>query len=175
MKNLIVTSILVFVLITAKGQTKNFIDQPYLEVNGSADTLLTPDEIYIRIEISEADTRNRISVEEQEIKMVNLLKSLGINTDEDLTAKNILSNFRYYFLKNKDILKTKQYTLKVKDAVTATKVFIYLEQIEISNASIERVDHSQKENIKNIVRSKAIANAKEQAIAMVKPLNQAYR
>ncbi len=141
-------------------------------MNGSADTLVTPDEIYIRIVISEADTRNRISVEEQEIKMVNLLKSLGIDTEKDLSTKDILSNFRYYLLKNKDVLKTKQYVLKVRDALTATKVFIYLEQLEISNASVERVDHSKKEIIKNLVRAKAITNAKEQAIAMIAPLNQ---
>ncbi len=172
MKSLIVTSILIFVFISGETQSKNFIDQPYLEVNGSADTLVTPDEIYIRIAISEADTRNRISVEEQEIKMVNLLKSLGIDTEKDLSATGIFSNFRYYLLKNKDILKTKQYMLKVKDALTATKVFIYLEQLEISNASIEKVDHSQRENIKNLVRSKAIVNAKDHAVAIVKPLDQ---
>lgn len=109
MKNLIVTFILVFTFIISKSQTKNFIDQPYIEVNGNTDTLVTPDEIYIRIMISESDTRNKISVEEQEIKMVNLLKTSGIDTEKDLTTNDILSNFRYYFLKNKDILKTKQY------------------------------------------------------------------
>ena len=173
MKNLIVTTLIIFTFITATSQTKNFIDQPYIEVNGNADTLIVPDEIYVRIVISENDTKNRISVEEQEIKMVNVLKTLGIDTEKDLTTNDISSNFRYYFLKNKDVLKTKQYLLKVNDAVTATKVFINLEDIGISNSSIERVDYSDKENIKNLVRSKAIANAKAEAIATVKPLNQA--
>ncbi len=172
MKNLVATSLFIFLFLTGKSQTKNFIDQPYIEVNGSTDTLVTPDEIYIRIVISESDTHNRTSVEEQEIKMVNLLKSLGINTEKDLTTNDILSNFRYYLLRNKDILKTKQYKLKVKDALTATKVFIYLEGLGISNASIDRVDCSQKENIKNVMRSKAIENAKLSAIAMLTPLNQ---
>ena len=172
MKNLIVTTLFIFTFITGKSQTKNFIDQPYIEVNGNADTLVTPNEIYIRIIISENDTRNKSSVEEQEIKMVNVLKSLGVNTEVDLVTNDILSNFRHYILKNKDVIKTKQYILKVKDAVTATKVFIYLEDLDISNISIEKVDHSEKENIKNLVRTKAIENAKAQATAMVKPLNQ---
>ncbi len=172
MKNLIATSILIFLFFTGTSQTKNFIDQPYIEVNGNTDTLVTPDEIYIRITISESDTRNKTSVEEQEIKMVNLLKSLGINTEKDLTTNDILSNFGYYLLRNKDILKTKQYTLKVKDAVIAMKVFIYLEDLGISNASVDRVDCSQKENIKNMMRSKAIENARVRAMAMVHQLNQ---
>lgn len=44
---------------TAKSQTKNFIDQPYIEVNGTVDTLITPDEIFIKIIISERDTRDK--------------------------------------------------------------------------------------------------------------------
>ncbi len=172
MKNLIVTTALIFAFITGRSQTKNFIDQPYVEVNGNADTLIIPDEIYISIMIAESDTKNKISVEEQEIKMVNVLKSLGIDTEKDLATNDISSNFRYHILKSKDVLKSKQYVLKVKDAVTATKVFISLEDIEISNTSIQKVDYSDKENIKNLVRSKAILNARSQAHAMVQPLNQ---
>jgi hypothetical protein len=36
------------------------------------------------------------------------------------------SNFRYYVLKQKDAMKTKSYTLKVGDAVLATRVFMKL-------------------------------------------------
>jgi len=35
------------------AQTKNFIDQPYIEVFGYADTLVTPNLIYIKIIIDE--------------------------------------------------------------------------------------------------------------------------
>ncbi|MDQ6763928.1 MAG: SIMPL domain-containing protein [Bacteroidota bacterium] len=172
MKNTIATIALIFTFITGISQTKNFIDQPYLEVNGSADTLVIPDEIYISIMISENDTKNRISVEEMEIKMVNALKSLGIDTEKDLVTNDISSSFRYYIFKSKDILKSKQYVLKVKNALTATKVAIALEDVGISNTSIDRVDYSEKENIKNLMLTKAIENAKTRANAMVKPLNQ---
>ena len=30
------------------AQTKNFIDQPYIEVGGYADTLITPNQIFIK-------------------------------------------------------------------------------------------------------------------------------
>ncbi len=172
MKNTIVTTALIFTFITGISQTKNFIDQPYLEVNGNADTLVIPDEIYIRIMISENDTKNRISVEELETKMVNVLKSLGIDIEKDLATNDISSSFRYYLFKSKNILKSKQYVLKVKNALTATKVAIALEDAGISNTSIDRVDYSEKENIKNLMLTKAIENAKARANAMVKPLNQ---
>ena len=69
-------------------------------------------------------------------------------------------------------MKSKQYILKVLDAVTASKVFMLLEDLEISNVFIDRVDHSEKENIKNITRTKAVENAKTKAITLTKPLNQ---
>ena len=75
--------------------TKNFIDQPYIEVSSTADTTITPEEIYINIFISEKDTKDKISLEELEIKMVDVLKSLGINTEKDLTTNGVASNFKY--------------------------------------------------------------------------------
>jgi Uncharacterized conserved protein len=156
----------------ANSQNKNFIDQPYIEVSGSADTLVTPDEIYIRILLSEKDTRDRISIEELEQKMVTTLKGLGLDTEKDLTTSDMTSNFKFYLLKDKDVIKTKIYTLKVTEAVTASQVFIKLEEIGISNTSIDRVDHSDLDNLKNKMLTKAIVDAKERAIALTKPLNQ---
>jgi uncharacterized protein YggE len=154
------------------AQQKNFIDQPYLEVTGSADSLVTPNEISIKILLAEKDSKDKVSVEDLEIKMVNALKNLGIDLDKDLSTTDISSNFKSYLLKNKDILKTKQYILKVSDGLTASKVFINLEQLGISNTSIEKVTHSNLENIKNIIRTKAVENAKTRALAIVKPLQQ---
>ncbi len=97
-------TLLVFLLSTihfANSQTKNFIDQPYIEVSGSADTLVTPNEIYIRIILSEKDTRDRISIEDLELKMVAAVKGLGLDTEKDLTTSDMTSNFKFYLLKSK--------------------------------------------------------------------------
>ena len=172
MKKIKLITLFVLTFLVGQSQTKNFIDQPYIEVSGNADTLLTPNEIFIRILLSEKDTRDRISIEDLELKMVNTLKALSLDTEKDLTTSDMSSNFKFYLLKSKDVLKAKLYTLKVKDAVTASQVFIKLEEIGISNTSIERVDHSDIDNIKNLMRSKAISDAKSRAIALTKSLNQ---
>lgn len=172
MKQLTILALLLFTIFTANSQTKNFIDQPYIEVSGSADTLITPNEIYIRIILSEKDTRDRVSIEELEQKMVTALKGLGLDTEKDLTTSDMTSNFKFYLLKSKDVIKTKIYTLKVTDAVTASKVFMKLEEIGISNTSIEKVDYSDLDRLKNEMRTKAIIDAKKRAIALTQPLNQ---
>src|SRR5690606_18583674 len=103
----------------ANGQTKNFIDQHYLETTAKVDTLVKPDIIYLDILIREKDERNKISVEEMETKMIQKLKSLGIDTEKQLTLSDLASNFKKYFLKQKDIMKDKAYELKVFDSQTA--------------------------------------------------------
>ena len=98
------------------GQTKNFIDQPYLETTAMVDTLVKPDIIYLDILLRESDNRNRESVEELEIKMASKLVSLGIDLKKQLSLSDLGSNFKKYFLKQKDVLKSKAYQLKVFDA-----------------------------------------------------------
>ena len=172
MKQINLTLFFIALVFAGQAQMKSFIDQPYVEVAGSADTLVTPDEIYIKINISEKDTKNKTSVEELERKMFDALKAMGIDVEKNLTTSDLSSNFKTYFLKSKDIMKSKDYMLKVKDAVTATKVFIKLEDLGISNSSIDHVDYSRMEEMKNIMRTKAIENAKLRAIALTKPLQQ---
>ncbi len=166
------TCVLTLLSLSASAQTKNFIDQPYLEVNGSADTLVTPDEIFITISISEKDNRDWVSVEEQEAKMVVAIAALGIDVEKDLSTSYMGSNFKFYLLKGKDVIKTKRYVLKVGDAETASKVFLQLEQLGISNSSIQRVNHSAIDNLRNSMRSKAVENAKDRANALLQPLHQ---
>jgi uncharacterized protein len=158
--------------ISAFGQTKNFIDQPYIEVSGYADTLVTPNQIFIKIVISEKDSRDKLSVEEHENKMITTLNSLNIKTETDLTTSDMLSNYKFYFLKAKNILKSKEYILKVSSASMASDVFIQLEDIGISNISIDRVDNTNLENIKNTCREKAIENARKKAVSLTKPISQ---
>lgn len=167
-----ITIAIVFSFFCCTAQTKNFIDQPYIAVSGSADTFVTPNEIFIKITLSEKDTRDKISVEEQETKLIKGLVDLGINTEKDLSVFDFGSNYRFYLLRKKDVIKTKQYTLKVADAVTVSKVFMKLEELELSNAYIDRVNHTELENIRNAVKAKAIEHTKTSAQAMVKSVGQ---
>jgi uncharacterized protein YggE len=166
--------IIVALLITNLGfsQTKNFIDQPYIETSATVDTLVIADKIYLKILINESDTKDKISVEELENKMEATLKGLGINTSENLSLIDLASNFKNYFLKQRDILKNKAYSLLIFDAQTAGKVIIALENLNISNVELEKLEHSQIENVKLILKSKAILKAKTQADYLTKPLNQ---
>ena len=144
---------------------KNFLDQPYIEVSATVDTLVVPDRIYVSITLNEADSKNKKSVEEQEKQLEMILKQLKINTDKDLSVLGYSSDFKKYFLKGQNILKTKKYSLLVRDAYTLGNVIISLEEAGISNTEVEKVEYSKS-------KSEAVKRSRITADKLVKPLNQ---
>ena len=151
---------------------KNFLDQPYIEVGATVDTLVVPDRIYVSITLNEADSKNKKSVEEQEKQLETILKKLKINTDKDLSVWDYSSNFKKYFLKGQNILKTKKYSLLVRDAYTLGNVIISLEEAGISNTEVEKVEYSKSKELLLELKSEAVKKSRITADKLVKPLNQ---
>ena len=167
------TQILILsISMTAICQEKNFIDKPYIEVEGKSDTLVTPNRIYIDVLITEKDTKGKKSVEDLEKEMFTKLQVIGVDVKKDVFMKDMLSTFKKYFLKSTDIQKSKSYSILVFDATQTTKVFIGLEEIGISNVNLEKTEHSESQNIQLKINSKAIENAKATAESYLNPLNQ---
>ena len=157
---------------TIFSQSKNFIDVPYIETSAKIDTLVTPDKIYLNILITEKDTKGKISVEELEQKMIDKLKTSGIDVSKQVTLTDLASNFKKYFLKQQDVQKSKLYSVLIYDAKTAGKVIAALEGENISNIKLEKTEFSKIENLKLEMKSKAILKAKKNAEHMLKALNQ---
>ena len=165
-------TLLLITSLTSYGQSKNFIDQPYLETTARVDTLVIPDRIYLSILITEADTKGKTSVEKLENKMADKLKKLGIDIEKQLTLTDLGSNFKKYFLKKVDVQKDKEYSLLVYDAVDAGRVIMGLESIGISNVNLTKTEYSSMDKLKIDLRQKAVGAAKIQAEAMLIPLDQ---
>ncbi|MBS9462813.1 SIMPL domain-containing protein [Flagellimonas sp. 389] len=154
------------------SQTKNFLDVPYLETSARVDTLVTPDKIYLNITIQEKDSKGRKSVEEQENQMATRLKALDINLDKQLVIKDLSSNFKKYFLRQKEVLKSKQYSLLVYSGKKAGEVMVALEKLDISNTYLEKTEYSKMDALELELKSKAVKKAKKKAKALTSPLGQ---
>ena len=129
------------ITMTTFAQSKNFLDTPYLETSSQVDTLVTPDKIYLNIIIQEKDTKGRVSVEEQENQMAQRFKAMGIDLDKQLVIKDMGSNFKKYFLRQKEVLKSKQYSLVVYSGKELGEVMVALEQLDIANTNIEKTEY----------------------------------
>ena len=131
------------------AQEKNFIDQPYLEVNGRAEMEVAPDEIYVRITINEQDSKGKVTVLQQEKDMVRRLKDLGIDVEKKLVVQDMSSDL----FKRKDVSTSKTYQLEVNSATQLAHVFQALQAVGISDASIERTDVSNMDELRQQVRA----------------------
>ena len=172
MKTLVTYLTFCLISLQAQSQEKNFIDQPYLETSATIDTFVTPDRIFISIVLNEDDNKNKKSTEELEQQLAQKLKELNIDIEKNLSLLDYSSDFKSYFLKGKNILKVKNYSLLVKDAVIAGKVLAELENIGIANVNIERTEYSNSAQLILDLKSKAVLKAKQNGVTLIEPLGQ---
>ena len=92
-------------LLWAQPQDENHI--PYIETSAEADSLVVPDEIYLSIHLREIDDRNKLSVEDLEKRLLQTLQELNIDIEKQLKLADLSSNIKSYFLRRKDIKKSK--------------------------------------------------------------------
>jgi len=138
-------------------------DVPYIEVTGNAELNIVPDEIFIDIRIMEKyDGKTKITIQEQETKMRAALNSIGLGANA-LSLSSANADFVRVSWKTDDLLTQKRYTLKVKDAETAGKVFKELGTLEIKNARISHVNHTKMDSLLKEVKILAIKAAKNKA------------
>jgi uncharacterized protein YggE len=146
------------------GQTKvDCEEEPYIEVTGSADQEVTPDEIYINIIIREKYVnKEKVTIESQEEKLKTYLKDIGVDI-KNLYLSDANADYVKVKWRTKDVLTKKDYTLKVSTATTVGQVFQQLDKLEITDAFIAKVNHSKLDSLKKEVKILAIKAAKNKA------------
>lgn len=173
MKRNVIVLLMVLLGFNAMAQgTKNFIDQNYIEVKGTAELEIVPDEIYVNIHLDEKDTRSSESIEKLEKQMFTALKRIGIDLEKQLKVSDFAGNLRNRFIKRADMKKSKDFELLVYDAKTLAKVFQELDKMKISNIRVIRVDHSEMEKFRNEVKVMAVKNGKAKAASLSEAVGQ---
>ncbi len=138
-------------------------EKPFILVTGTAEKEVVPDEIYIGIVIRERYVnKEKVTIEQQEEKLKNAIKTLGIDL-ANLSLSNANANFVRIPWHKKDVLTRKDYTLKVADAETVGKIFQALDDLEIRDAFISKVEHSKIDSLRKEVKIEAIKDAKDKA------------
>jgi len=165
MKTLQTFTLLLLFSASAIGQNATNVpaENPYIEVTGTAEKEIIPDEIYISIAIRERPSgRDEITVEEQEEQLKIALKKIGVSTDKlylsDANADYI--NVRW---SKKEVVSETNYLLMVDSAATVGRVFEKLDELKIDDAYISKVSHSKIREFKKEVHIMAIKAAKDKA------------
>lgn len=146
--------------------------KPYIEVTGTAEKQVNPDEIFIKFFIQEKfDKGEKVTLEEQENKLKSGLTSLNIPIS-DLSITDADLDYTRIHIFKKDVLTSKDYILKLSNVKAIENTFLLFQNIDIKNAYISRVSHSRIDSIKREVRILAIKAAKEKATYLIEAIGE---
>ena len=145
-----------------------------ITVNGTAETEVTPDIIYLSISLKEYlkdnNSKKKVEITTLENQLYNAVQSAGI-PKENLMINNLSSyNIVTEKKKNPDFLVSKQYRLKVTDLNKWNAIMSSIDPKGIAYTNIESYDYSRIEVLKKELKIKAIQAAKAKATYMVEAL-----
>jgi len=169
MKSLIASIVILLAIPSFAQETQEL---PFIEVTGVAEKKIIPNEIYISITVEERESgRDQISVDEQELQLKEAIRELDIPM-ENLSLSGATSNYIKKGIWSSGVISRTEYILKVKDALEVVRVFEKLDELKIDNARIDRVDHSEMEELKQEVRIMAIHAARNKADYLLEAIGQ---
>lgn len=171
MKKMILVAAAAMFSLAASAQTDNTYPS-FIQVTGQAELEIEPNEIYIKIIIDESTSKGKVSVTEQEKKMITELKKLRIDTEKDLKVGDMSGELQTYVLRKDKVQTSKTYILKVDSADMLGKVFKSLADININNMSISKVTRSDLAQLKARLRAEAIKDAKANAETLAGAIGQ---
>ena len=172
MKKIIVI-LLSFMFMNTKAQTAdNLANKRFIEITGTSETEITPDELYITITLLERmDGKEKITIDTQEADLKKNLKELGIDLS-NLTLSKANADYGKVRKSSKDVLIGKSYILKIGDADMLAKVYERLDRINAHDAYISRYSHSKILDFQKENRIKAVKAAKEKVDYLLAALGQ---
>jgi uncharacterized protein YggE len=166
MKNIILGTFLSLFSLSAFSQQMMHMPKK-IEVNGSAETEVTPDIIYIGMSLKEyfkdSGNKKKVEIEDLERQLQSAVLKAGI-PQENFMINNI-SSYNNWWEKKKtaDFLARKQYRIKVSNLSKLNEIMGAIDPKGIEFSNIDSYDYSKMESLKKELKIKALQNAKEKA------------
>lgn len=173
MKKIILTSLLsaLFVFEPASAQD-NLQNKRFIEVSGTSETEVVPDEIFITITLTERmEGKEKISIEKQEIDLKQAVKDLGIDLS-NLTLNRADADYKKVRMAKKDVMISKSYLLKTGSADMLGKIYEKLDKINAADAYISKYSHSKILDFQKENRIKALKAAREKVEYLLSSVGQ---
>lgn len=154
-------SIMFLLLGTILSWAQAPVELPYIEVTGIAEEWFDPNEIHISVKIMERmDGKEKLTLASQENSLVAALKAQNL---PQLQLRNTSANYVNIKRHKDQHLTEAYYTIVVSNATEVGAVFDILEDLHIQQGYIQKVTHTDLEELQKEMRIKAIKAAKTKA------------
>src|SRR5205809_1658108 len=180
MKKMILALSASLCLLFANAQViDNTIKQRTINVTGSAQLQITPDEIYVQVELREYNKKSgeKVDIETIRNQFLSAAKSMNI-ADTDVVVQGYSGwdgNYWWYQKnkkKNPDMKAGVTYEVKVKSVDDMDKLVDKLDDEATQNFYLSRTSHSNMDSIKKQLKIQAVKAAKDKATYLAAALGE---
>lgn len=164
----------------SSAQVNSYVN-PYpktINVNGSAEMEVVPDEIYVEIELGEYEKKGsgKINLETIKKKFFEATKAVGIPdsliTIAGYQGQNSIAYWERKKKKTPDMLASISYQVKFKNVKLMDALVEKLDDEATRNFYITRTSHSKIEQFRKQLKMEAVKAAKEKAAYLAEAINE---
>lgn len=142
----------------------------FIEVTGTAQQEIEPNEIYVTIRLREfEENKQKTALEKIDKDFLAALKSAGIDSKR-LELADAGSRLDKLGKKEKDAFREKTYQLKLTSAGELEKFVAAIQPVKVDYVDVVRLHHSDLEKIKMDLKVKALQAAKMKAELLLKSI-----
>lgn len=178
MKKLLI-AMLSFLSISAIAQQDNSKLPRTINVNGSAEMEVVPDEIYVQVELREYDKKGvgKIDIEKIRDNFLQAAKSIGLSeTDLSVQGYSGWDGNYWWYKKNKkqnpDMKAGITYWVKVSTTAKMDELVKKMDDEATQNFFIAKVSHSKLKEFKKQLKIEAIKAARDKALYLAAAIGE---
>ena len=143
-----------------------------IEVSGSAEKLITPNEFTFKITLNERiENKQKFTIEQQESSLRNELANLGVDVAKDLSIYDISSSY-FRQKKIKDVLGTKDYRLKIRDLNKIARLQEIVDRMNVGKLDLIDSEHSEITALRRETKIEAMKAARDKAIYLLGAISE---
>jgi uncharacterized protein YggE len=176
----LIFSVLVVLCTNLYGQ--NDKQNRFIEVTGSAESNVEPDEIMLCIGIEEylneelnqntqfRNYQKKVSITEIEASLFSELRKIGINKDQ-IKTKDLGNQWKYPQY-GKDFLLSKQFEITIDDFKMMDKLVRNVNTKGVSSITIQELRNKNIADFKNKLKTEAVKSAKDKATTILQSIGK---
>ena len=150
-----------------------------INVNGTAEMEVVPDEIYVQVDLREYDKKGsgKVDIEIIRSKFLNAVKSIGLaETDISVQGYSGWDGNYWWYKKNKkqnpDMKAGITYWVKVNSTAKMDELVSKMDDEATQNFFIAKVSHSKIQEFRKQLKIQAIKSARDKAIYLSEAINE---
>ena len=157
-------------LFSVSAHAQEVFKEHFIEVTGTAETEIDPNEITLNIRLREfEENKSKVSLEKIDQDFLNALKAAGIDRKR-LTLADAGSRLSKLGKRDKDAFREKTYEVVLTSATELEKFLEKVEPVKVDLIRVTRVHNSELEKHKLDLKVKALQVAKSKAETLIKSI-----